>query len=162
MKLKQKSEERERERTVMSVYVSSPPRVDVIPWFQALSSYSAHPLFQFSNVFFSDNNKRRIKKNLKIPKGCFQFLVFTNVGAEGEGAERVGGEVVEDGVGGAVEFQGEVAGVEAAAVAGEGDVGGAEVGAVEDHHLVVVHYLHVHGGDAYAALQLNPVATSTC
>lgn len=27
-----------------------------------------------------------------------------SVGAEGEGAERVGGEVVEDGVGGAVEF----------------------------------------------------------
>lgn len=47
-------------------------------------------------------------------------------------------------------------------MAREGDVGGAEVGAVEDHYLLVVHYLHVHGGDAYAALQLNPVATSTC
>lgn len=79
------------------------------------------------------------------------------VGAEGEWAEGVVGEVVEDGVGGAVELEGEVVGVEAAAVVGEGDVGGAEVGAVEDYDLVVVHYLHVHGGDAYAALQLHPV-----
>jgi len=79
------------------------------------------------------------------------------IGAEGEGAEGVVGEVVEDGVGGAVELEGEVAGVEAAAVVGEGDVGGAEVGAVEDDDLVVVHDLHVHGGDAYAPLQLHPV-----
>jgi len=54
------------------------------------------------------------------------------IGAEGEGAEGVVGEVVKDGVGGAVELEGEVPGVEAAAVVGEGDVGGAEVGAVED------------------------------
>ncbi|WVZ09881.1 hypothetical protein V8G54_014411 [Vigna mungo] len=70
------------------------------------------------------------------------------VGAEGEGAEGVVGEVVEDGVGGAVELEGEVVGVEAAAVVGEGDVGGAEVGA-----------LHVHGGDAYAALELHPMTS---
>lgn len=67
------------------------------------------------------------------------------VGLDGERAESVGGEVVEDGVGGAVEFEGHVTGVEAAAAVGEGDVGWAEVGAVEDDDLVVVHHLHVHG-----------------
>lgn len=82
------------------------------------------------------------------------------VGLDGEGAERVGGEVVEDRVGGAVELEGHIAGVVAAATVGEGDVGGAEVGAVEDDDPVVAHDLHVHGRDADAALKEEPVAAS--
>jgi len=34
--------EKREERTMMSIYISSPPRIDVISCFQALSSYPAH------------------------------------------------------------------------------------------------------------------------
>lgn len=36
----------------MSINVRSPPRVDMIPWFQALSSYSASTVSNFNSTNF--------------------------------------------------------------------------------------------------------------
>lgn len=44
--------EKGRGRTVMSINVRSPPRVDMIPWFQALSSYSASTVSNFNSTNF--------------------------------------------------------------------------------------------------------------
>lgn len=73
------------------------------------------------------------------------------VGLDREGTECVGSDVVQDRMGGAIWLLNVVV-CPALAVLREGDVGGAKVGAVKHDDLVVVHNLHVHGGDAYAAL----------
>lgn len=74
-------------------------------------------------------------------------------------AEGVGSDVVEDGVGGAI-FGFDVLVVVAALAGGEREVGEAEIGAVEHDDLVVLEDLHVHGGDANAFLEEDPVPAS--
>lgn len=73
-------------------------------------------------------------------------------------AEGVVGDVVFDGVGGAVCFDDLFVRVVAAAAAWEGEVGEAEVGAVENEDSVGVEELHVHGDNADAFLEKLPLA----
>lgn len=61
----------------MSINVRSPPGVDVIPWFQALSSYSASIVSNsiqqnFPFCFFRQQQTRN-KETLKTRKRCFWF-----------------------------------------------------------------------------------------
>ncbi|CAN6682784.1 unnamed protein product [Malus baccata var. baccata] len=83
-----------------------------------------------------------------------------DIGLDHEWAERVGGDVVLNGVGSAVNFESGVVGILAAFTIGQGQVGHAKVGAVVDDDAVVVEELHVHGGNANVLLQEHPFAAA--
>jgi len=49
---------------MMSIYISSPPRIDVISCFQALPSYPAHSIFYLKKKKLYLDFEKKKKKNI--------------------------------------------------------------------------------------------------